>query len=79
MVTLYSLDKIGEYFDLNTFQLVFSARTVFSSHPKSANCVFQSAYQHSRTGPKCLEICSSNFSTVNTRRGKGIDVLVDKL
>jgi hypothetical protein len=35
-----------------TFQFVFSAEIVFFSHNKSANSVFQSAYQHSRTGPK---------------------------
>jgi hypothetical protein len=36
---------------IRTFQLVFLARTVFFSHNKSANSVFQSTYQHSRTGP----------------------------
>jgi hypothetical protein len=34
-----------------TFQLVFSAGTVFFSHHKSLNSIFQPAYQHSRTGP----------------------------
>jgi hypothetical protein len=29
----------------------FSAGTIFFSHNKSANNVFQSAYQYSRTGP----------------------------
>jgi hypothetical protein len=33
------------------FQLIFSAGTVFFSHNKSTNSVFQPAYQHSRTGP----------------------------
>jgi hypothetical protein len=37
---------------IRTFQLIFSAGTVFFSHKKSANSVFQPAYQHSRTGPK---------------------------
>jgi hypothetical protein len=32
---------------IRTFQLVFSAGTVFFSHNKSANSVFQPAYQHS--------------------------------
>jgi hypothetical protein len=34
---------------IRLFQLVFSAKTVFFSHNKSANSVFQPAYQHSRT------------------------------
>jgi hypothetical protein len=33
------------------FQLIFSAGTIFFSHNKSANCVFQPTYQHSRTAP----------------------------
>jgi hypothetical protein len=37
---------------IRLFQLVFSAGTVFFSHNKSANSVFQLAYQHSRTAPK---------------------------
>jgi hypothetical protein len=37
---------------IRLFQLVFSAGTVFFSHNKSANSVFQPAYQHSRTAPK---------------------------
>jgi hypothetical protein len=36
---------------IHTFQLVFSAETVFFSHNKSTNSVFQPAYQHSRTRP----------------------------
>jgi hypothetical protein len=36
---------------IRTFQLVFLAETVFFSHNKSANSIFQSAYQHSRTEP----------------------------
>jgi hypothetical protein len=36
---------------IRLFQLVFSVGTVFFSHNKSANSVFQPAYQHSRTGP----------------------------
>jgi hypothetical protein len=35
---------------IRLFQLVFSAETVFFSHNKSANNVFQQAYQPSRTG-----------------------------
>jgi hypothetical protein len=34
-----------------SFQFVFSAGTIFFSHNKSTNSVFQPAYQHSRTGP----------------------------
>jgi hypothetical protein len=37
---------------IRLFQLVFSVGTTFFSHNKSANSVFQPAYQHSRTGPK---------------------------
>jgi hypothetical protein len=37
---------------IRLFQLVFSAGTIFFFHNKSANSVFQPAYQHSRTGPK---------------------------
>jgi hypothetical protein len=36
---------------IRLFQLVFSAETVFFSHNKSANSVFQPVYQHSRTEP----------------------------
>jgi hypothetical protein len=36
---------------IHLFQLVFSAEIVFFSHNKSANSVFQPAYQHSRTAP----------------------------
>jgi hypothetical protein len=39
---------------IRLIQLVFSARTVFFSHKKSANSVFQPAYNSSRTGPKDL-------------------------
>jgi hypothetical protein len=35
---------------IRLFQLVFSVGTVFFSHIKSANSVFQPAYEHSRTG-----------------------------
>jgi hypothetical protein len=37
---------------IRLFQLVFSTATLFFSHNKSANSVFQPAYQHRRTGPK---------------------------
>jgi hypothetical protein len=40
------------------FQLVFLAETVFFSHNKSANSVFQPAYQHSPTEPLFFETCS---------------------
>jgi hypothetical protein len=36
---------------IRVFQLVFLAGTMFFSHSKSANIVFQPAYQPSRTGP----------------------------
>jgi hypothetical protein len=37
---------------IRLFQFVFLAGTIFFSHIKSTNSVFQPAYQHSRTGPK---------------------------
>jgi hypothetical protein len=36
---------------IRLFQLIFSAETIFFSHNKLANSVFQPAYQPSRTGP----------------------------
>jgi hypothetical protein len=36
---------------IRLIQLVFSAGTVFFSHKKSANSVFQPAYNSSRTAP----------------------------
>jgi hypothetical protein len=36
---------------IRIFHLVFSAETIFLSHNKSANSVFQPVYQHNRTGP----------------------------
>jgi hypothetical protein len=36
---------------IRLIQLVFSTGTVFFSHKKSANSVFQSAYNSSRTAP----------------------------
>jgi hypothetical protein len=38
---------------IRLIQLVFSAETVFFSHEKSANSVFQPAYNSSRTAPIC--------------------------
>jgi hypothetical protein len=35
----------------SSFSACFLAGTVFFSHNKSVNSVFQSVYQHSRTGP----------------------------
>jgi hypothetical protein len=36
---------------IRLFRFIFSAEIVFFSHNKSANSVFQPAYQHIRTGP----------------------------
>jgi hypothetical protein len=36
---------------IRLIQLVFSAGTIFFSHKKSANSVFQPAYNSSRTAP----------------------------
>jgi hypothetical protein len=44
---------------IRLIQLVFSAGTVFFSHKKSANSVFQPAYNSSRTAPMQQEQCSS--------------------
>jgi hypothetical protein len=43
---------------IRLFQLVFSAGIIFFFHNKSANSVFQPAYQHSQTG-------SCSFSSEN--------------
>jgi hypothetical protein len=40
---------------IRLFQLVFSAGTVFFSHNKSVNSVFQPTYQYSRTGPQAYK------------------------
>jgi hypothetical protein len=39
---------------IRLIQLVFSAGTVFFSHKKSANSVFQPAYNSSRTAPMAV-------------------------
>jgi hypothetical protein len=60
---------------IRLIQLVFSAGTVFFSHKKSGNSVFQSAYNFSRTAPltahcvharllalaRMIEICSAGW------------------
>jgi hypothetical protein len=53
-VTQERFDKEGmSLLIIRLFQLVFSVETVFFSHSKSANSVFQPAYQPNRTGPEC--------------------------
>jgi hypothetical protein len=42
---------------IRLIRLVFSVRTVFFSHKKSANSVFQPAYNSSRTTPKLFPFC----------------------
>jgi hypothetical protein len=42
---------------IRLIQLVFSAGTVFFSHKKSANSVFQPAYNSSRTAPLAAVLC----------------------
>jgi hypothetical protein len=50
------------------FQFVFSVGTIFFSHNKLANNIFQPAYQYSRTAPTlflvhvCNFICQINLS-----------------
>jgi hypothetical protein len=39
---------------IRLIQLIFSAGKVFFSHKKSANSIFQPAYNSSRTAPKSL-------------------------
>jgi hypothetical protein len=41
---------------IRLIQLVFSAGTVFFSHKKLANSVFQPAYNFSRTGPTSFHL-----------------------
>jgi hypothetical protein len=47
---------------IRLFQLVFLVGTVFFSHNKSANSVFQPAYQYSRTAPMLAEEMDSRLS-----------------
>jgi hypothetical protein len=54
---------------IRIFQLVFSAGTMFFSHTKLTNNVFQPAYQHSRTEPMSGNVgrhvlCASSRSKV---------------
>jgi hypothetical protein len=47
---------------IRLIQLVFSAETVFFSHKKSANSVFQPAYNSSRTGPNIPFVFSQGYT-----------------
>jgi hypothetical protein len=53
---------------IRLFQLIFSAGTVFFSHNKSANSIFQPAYQHSRTAPRFLLWRENKWKTFNAPR-----------
>jgi hypothetical protein len=69
----FSLDELKVFVDrtmalfirliIRLFQLVFSAVIVFFSHNKSANSVFQPAYQHSRTAPMPFRGSSGGFAS----------------
>jgi hypothetical protein len=47
----FKLTALFIWLIIRLIQLVFSAGTVFFSHKKSANSVFQPAYNSSRTAP----------------------------
>jgi hypothetical protein len=51
MVWFYQPMALFIWLIIRLIQLVFSAGTVFFSHKKSANSVFQPAYNSSRTAP----------------------------
>jgi hypothetical protein len=56
-------------FIIRLFQLVILAETVFFSHNKSANSVFQPAYQHSRTAPLYPDtVCERHQALVSPSR-----------
>jgi hypothetical protein len=59
MAAYYIAEALFIRLIIRLFQFIFSAGTVFSSHNKSANSVFQPAYQHSRTAPKFALISNS--------------------
>jgi hypothetical protein len=56
---------------IHLIRLVFSAGTVFFSHKKSANGVFQPAYNSSRTGPSCLTIINCTPVVESELIGRG--------
>jgi hypothetical protein len=53
---------------IHTFQLIFSVGIVFFSHNKSANSVFQLAYQHSLARLPLEEQCHKLCSLIDIRR-----------
>jgi hypothetical protein len=46
---------------IRLFQLIFSVGIVFFSRNKSANSIFEPAYQHSRTGPMSPSLSVSDM------------------
>jgi hypothetical protein len=56
IMTKYLIMALFIWLIIRLIQLVFSARTVFFSHKKSANSVFQPAYNSSRMRPIFLLI-----------------------
>jgi hypothetical protein len=59
---------------IRTFQLIYSAGTVFFSHNKSANSVFQPAYQHSgtrmETVPSIFSLLLARLCTILNAKGR---------
>jgi hypothetical protein len=53
---------------IRTFQLVFSERTVFFSHNKSANITFSYDFSAKRTGSKSMN--RMDFTFCDHRRGQ---------
>jgi hypothetical protein len=60
VITTLSGSALFTWLIIRLFQLVFSVRTMFFSHNKSTNSVFQPAYQHNRTGPPALAQAQEN-------------------
>jgi hypothetical protein len=52
------------WFIIRFIQLVFSAEIVFFSHKKSANSVFQPAYNSNRTGPCFYGQAAASFQLI---------------
>jgi hypothetical protein len=62
---------------IRLFQLVFSVGTVFFSHNKSTNSVFQPAYQPNQTGPQSPG-SSFLYNARNAKRNNAREELVSE-
>jgi hypothetical protein len=58
--------RLFTWFIIRLFQFIFLVRTVFLSHNKSANSVFQPVYEPSRTGP--WPVCGTHACAHCTRQ-----------